>query len=665
LFGFKKTSTFEVIDFNPFKNFSCKSDTLFLDMDLTDAISKGIIIPSVNAGNKEKYFKFSFLVKNNSVSPQAFYYKIYYQNETYKLRESYKLEGRDAYNCMSSKNFYGSWENVKEQFHKTPVIPNDNSFHEVTDSFRIVGNPRDEWNYYGSESTYSELTSMQLLKVMNSIKSITDWYNNVILKAKINNISVDEQLYLDAMWIVDSERKKGEVNNRWKRNPRVGCYSFMLVVTDEKGVGEIPLTVRNVGVRDTIIDCFMNPYYYYNFSSAVMPDELMVLQSKKVLKTKASLKPEKGVYVDLFKFKEMNPDTSFFSKWCGNSENLYYGAHFEQFFHHINKNFILRNIPVVYDVTGDNYSKKKYFKNFIKYKNEDINDSYISVTKSPGKTVGWDPKNNAIYIKNPGNENVSYPVKENVGVSTRIGFTYGKYRAKIKFPYILSKDNVWNGLTCAFWLLYQDEAKWNYRDICEGEGYIPKHLDGRTDNRVKSTFYSEIDIEIVKTSRYWPKSYYVGNPKPPFENSEKNDNIVVSCTNWDLACKEPPKFNVFAGNFVANGQSYEIFRWDEWYKAQTTKYADAQSNVVGDFIYYEIDWQPDKIIWRIGRSKNDMKVIAWMDNTTTKIPDNQMIAVITQEFHDASWWPLAPWDQNYIPFPKKDIFGYVYELEVE
>jgi hypothetical protein len=42
-----------------------------------------------------------------------------------------------------------------------------------------------------------------------------------------------------------------------------------------------------------------------------------------------------------------------------------------------------------------------------------------------------------------------------------------------------------------------------------------------------------------------------------------------------------------------------------------------------------------------------------------------MVMVITQEFHDVSWWPTAPFDQNKVPFPLKDISGYIYEMEVE
>jgi hypothetical protein len=55
------------------------------------------------------------------------------------------------YNPQSSDNFYGSWENCKDEFHRTGMIPPDDAFHLVTDSFRIVGNPREEEKFFGAD----------------------------------------------------------------------------------------------------------------------------------------------------------------------------------------------------------------------------------------------------------------------------------------------------------------------------------------------------------------------------------------------------------------------------------------------------------------------------------------------------------------------------------
>jgi len=74
---------------------------------------------------------------------------------------------------------------------------------------------------------------------------------------------------------------------------------------------------------------------------------------------------------------------------------------------------------------------------------------------------------------------------------------------------------------------------------------------------------------------------------------------------------------------------------------------------------------PNKLIWRIGPEKDKMKIVCIMDNTVSSIPNNQMVPIVTQEWHSQEWWPLAPFKQNFIPFPKKDIVGKILEIEIE
>ena len=656
-------SAFMVKDFNPFSNFPGTSDTLLMQMDLSEVIVNGIAIPSANAPVDQKYFRFSFLIKNTSGNPEIFFYKIYYQNESYKFQEYSDQKGKRVYDKRSSRNFYGSWENSAEEFHKTELIPADGQYYEITDSFRIVGNPREEEKYFGSETSNFVLTNAEIYKTIERIRSSEEWLKQIQDKAIKNNLPLEEQLKLDAIWILNNDSKGGQVNNRWKRNPRTGIYSFLLVVADENQINKFPISIKNIGLKDSVEMDFMNPYYYF-LSPFKTPEDVYIAQSKKVLKTKARLDVLKGIYIDPYKFGESVENSENFNESCGNSPRLFHEAQYEQFFHYINKNIKLMNIPLVYDVVKDNYTSELYNSNKTKYENGGLLEDYYANTKDPGKTIGVDSEMKAIVIKNPGNKNAKRPVKENVGVNTRIGFTYGKYRAKIKFPELLNTDNVWNGVTCAFWLLYQDAAEWNNRCECIGSGYIPKSEEGQSAVRTPFNTYTEIDIEIVKTSEYWPGTSY-GTKEFPAEDPAVNDNLIVACTNWDLACREPANFHAGVKRLEYNGSSFDLHRWDDWYKALTSKYSDHQNNIVGDFIYYEIDWQPERIIWRIGKSKNDMKVIGYMDSSVTKIPDNQMIAVITQEFHDATWWPLSPWKQNFIPYPKNDISGYIYEIEIE
>ncbi|MBN1339582.1 MAG: hypothetical protein JXA03_09670, partial [Bacteroidales bacterium] len=381
------------------------------------------------------------------------------------------------------------------------------------------------------------------------------------------------------------------------------------------------------------------------------------------LTTFARLLPDNGIFVDELAFNQPEIKEGYFNELCGNSSLLNRYAHFEQFFHNVNTSSSYKNIPVIADVTGSGYSRKEYLANKNRYKNSERVHDKVGITHCPCKTVGFDSIQKALFILNPGNHEKQFR-KENVGIRSRIGFTYGKFRAKIKFPALLSTDNVWNGLTCAFWLIYQANAEWNNRGLCEG-GYIPKSEVGKTELRIHETPYTEIDIEIVKASKFWP-SESVSYPVLSYaDRPADNRNLIITSTNWDLACREPGLFAPGVTRISYMDQTHSLHRWDDWYKALTSKYELPHDQVVENVLFYEIEWLPERIIWRIGTSEKEMRVFGYMDNTVTRIPDNQMLMIMSQEFHYGEWWPTSPFQQNNIPFPAEDITGYLYDVVIE
>lgn len=645
--------SFIVEKFDPISNYTSSNDTIAIDMDLSDAVIKGIFIPSDTAG--EKYFITRFKIKNLSGKAQKFYYKVYFQNESYKHPETLNND----YNPAASRNFYGSWYEGQTGFHATVEIPSDGKFHEITDSIRIAGNPRNEAVFFGSLEEAKPVTEEEILTAISSIKNSTKWLDAVKQKAEKNQNTLEEQIWLDAVWTVANNREKSKGNLRWKRNPRAGVYGFLLAVTDENHIKDIPYYIRDISNKDTVSGMFINPYYYFN-----NPEENLyatLIPSKRHLKTRAILNGDNGIFINTSRFAGRYSDDDF-NKYCGQSEKYYMRAHFEQFFHHIDKSILLANIPKMYDVVNGNYTREDYKRDSIAYANSLTND-YVKITDHPGRTVGFDPEKQALFLKTPGNSEKDEFSKENVGLRTRIGFTYGKITGKVRFPKIISDDYVWNGLTCAFWMIYQGPGNWNKRSVCES-GYIPKSEPNKSTKRVKTTTYSEIDIEIVKTSKYWAESSYGYNPDYPRDDG-LNNNVTITSTNWDLACKDSEHFVLGADEISYQGEVFYPHRWDKWYKAITTKYEYPQDKTLGSIFLYEIEWKPDEIIWRIGKDKEHMKVIGYLNDKYTNIPDNQMVTVITQEFHYDWWWPLAPFNQNFIPYPEKDIYGYVYEITIE
>lgn len=628
------------VNFNPMSNFPDEK-IVALDMDLRNVVNEGIVIPS-NSQCDEPGFAFTFNAKKGQ------YYKIYYQNESYKFGDN---------DSLSNENFYGSWEDVSVGFKKVE----DSGI--VTDYLRIVGNPRDEKKYYGADLTRNNFNKESVDNVIRSIKNTPEWLASVKEKAVNNGNDLDEQLYLDAIWIINDNKNRGDVNNRFKRNPRVGEYSFMLVVCDEDALNQIPDYIQNISLTDEN-GAYVNPYSYFSKNKN---KNVKVVVSDKRLKTRAVITPEYGVFLDETQIKTNDYTVDNSNPRCSDSEEMYSNALYKQFLSHVSQQYTLRNIPLIKDVVSDDdpYTMKEYEEARTKYDSAQLQYNYPFVTDCLGSTVKLND-DNSISLINPGNDDLNDLQKESTGIMTRVGFTYGKFRGKIKFPVMLNEENIWNGLTYAFWLIYQDEHPWNNRRTSTaGGGYVDKNDDSENPVRRHDYHYSEIDIEIVKASRYWPDFYYTENENIATENPMNNNEIMYCCTNWDLATREPVKFASGINKIPYKSKTYEAMRWYDLYKALTIKSPISNEFFKEDYYYYEIEWRPNEIIWRVGPSEDKMQVVGYMNDEYTAIPNNQMLCIVTQEYHYSEWWPPIVFEQGLIPYNKSDIEGRVYEIIVE
>ena len=627
------------VNFNPMANFSDEK-IVAIDMDLKGVVNDGIVIPSVNQ-SEDGMFTFTFNAKAGQ------YYKIFYQNETYKF---------DNDNPLNNENFYGSWEDVNIGFKKVEESG------LVTDVFRIVGNPRDEKKYYGADLTKNTFNEKSVNNVINAIRNTPEWFESIKVKAKNNGNNVDKQLYLDALWIINDNKNRGDVNNRFKRNPRTGEYSFMLVLCDENALNEIPDYIKNISLADEN-GSYVNPYAYFSKNKI---KGVKTIVADKRLKTRAVITPEYGVFLDEMQIKTDDYTNDNSNPRCSDSEEMYSNALYKQFLSHVSQQYTLRNIPLVKDVVSDDdaYTMEEYEEAKTKYDSAQLQYNYPVVTDCLGSTVKLND-DNSISLINPGNDDLNNLHKESTGVMTRVGFTYGKYRGKIKFPVMLNEENIWNGLTYAFWLIYQDNHAWNNRRATAG-GYIDKNDDTENPVRHSEYHYSEIDIEIVKASRYWPRDYYLEeDTRMQAENPQHNNEIMYCCTNWDLATREPAMFASGINKIPYKRKEYEAMRWTDLYKALTTKSPISNDVFKEDYYYYEIEWRPKEIIWRIGPSPDEMVVVGYMNDEYTAIPNNQMLCIVTQEYHYSEWWPPIVFEQGLIPYNKNDIEGRVYEIVIE
>lgn len=652
-----KRSNFEVLEFKPISNFNNKinDSTFLISADLNNSVLYGVQIPSVKQLPNGKFI-FEFLL-NNHGSPQQFFYKLYYQNESYKWQNGDSLD---------AENFYGSWEEAELEFKPTPLIETNLL---VKDSFKIIGNPRDEKLYYGADPEKTFISDTLLNRIIKKVNSESDWVESIKQKAKVNKITTTEQTYLEALWSIENNFQTDSLyNNRFKRNPRMGNYKFLLVVCNGIGLSKIADEAKSIGKKNSAGN-FINPFTYFLNNEGKNLEGTKVILAKQQLAVSASLDLGAGLYVDKLKIGSSKINTSELKNNCNTSEDLRHKAQFSQYFHHINKSIEFVNVKEIRDVIAENYTREQYQNLISSYgKTKNFVHTYSSVTDCPCKTVSSDSATKSITIFNPANKPNEFK-KEHVGVISRIGFTYGKWRAKIKFPKIINDNNVWNGLTTAFWLIFQADAKWNMRRICKADvGYIPKHFPDKEESVKEArpqVTYSEIDFEILKESKYWTKEAYNSGDNYPKEDASKNNDLTICCTNWDMACQQPKDFVIGVKKLKVEGKEYEFCRWNYFNKLVTSKVAAPHAEVFNDeYYYFEIDWQPQRIIWRIGKDKNNMREICRMDGKMTAIPNNQMLMVMSQEFHYQEWWPTAPFMQNFTPFSKNNLTGKLLEVEI-
>ncbi|MGE5424339.1 MAG: hypothetical protein ACM3N9_03180, partial [Syntrophothermus sp.] len=322
---------FEVADFNPLQNWNYDSAGVVsnaenhlksINLDYNGALDNGFIIPTIHQV-KEGKFIFSFSLKNKRKQDRKFYYKIYYQNESYKFPERDPMDSTRQ-NLYAQENFYGSWEDVTVTFMETPVISGDNDYHQITGDFRIAGNPRDEKRYYSDK------------------------------------------------------------NDRWKRNPRVGRYSFLLVVTTDENLKAIPEYIKNISLMKD--GNFVHPYFYFFTGEGKNLTSTVSLRAAVELAVVAKPDPAAGIYISDGYFNNKGTG-AYFCKTCGVDPELKKNAPFEQFTHYIDASTKMANIPVIADVLKDNYSLTDYNWDRQFYTKEELVNVLATESREPCKTA--------------------------------------------------------------------------------------------------------------------------------------------------------------------------------------------------------------------------------------------------------------------------------------
>ena len=158
-------------DFGTIDSISNYNDTVIY-FDYTNAINTGFIVPS-KSQIASGYFELEFEIVNNTEKTTKYYYKLFYQNESYKFDEK-NWDG--SINPLCEENFYGSYVDVGIGFRATDELIKDEMI-TVMDSIRIVGNPRNEEKYFGNTTRYFKEVPKDKIQIkVEEIKKSKDWY---------------------------------------------------------------------------------------------------------------------------------------------------------------------------------------------------------------------------------------------------------------------------------------------------------------------------------------------------------------------------------------------------------------------------------------------------------------------------------------------------------
>jgi hypothetical protein len=439
------------------------------------------------------------------------------------------------------------------------------------------------------------------------------------------------------------------------RDPRTGSYALLAVAVpgDAFAEGNVPEAISDLRIRRH--GTFADPFHYWLHGDGARLPGVRVQRVDDAIRLHARPDPARGV---------LN---------CGTAM-----ADLQAFIHHIDPASRFDNIPVIADVAGNGFTPRQHDSAWCFTPRDAWVPTLPSVSADPCSTVRYDTAAHALELRNPA-ASAGRMIKQNTGAGTVRPFTYGRFVVHARLPALLNDSDLWNGLTNAVWLIGSDSLT-GQRRACTG-GYRVYSMGSTDGQRRERTAYSEIDFEIMKGMPLCPeRSFPPIYPQPvadpsdptrwrrslPAEVLAQRGRVAVACTNWDLACPDPPDFAIGCHDVAYEGRQFPAHRWDRDYRALTQKSMEPDSSLFGpQGCWFVIDWRPTEIIWRIGPDLEHLRVVGYMNDRVTAVPNAPMSLVVTQEFHNTAWWPGSPYEQGGIPFPAKDLVGRVFSLRVE
>lgn len=582
-------------------------------------------IPSNELDQQDLFFKFEFELQNQTFNDKL-YYVIFYQNETYKHSSTVDCE----LVFKSGENFYGSWgyqEGINSGLREINVTPFSTETHEGY--FRIRGNPRNEQLYFSGTNTQYE-----------------NW---------------QDQPTGNEDWRM----------NRWGRVPRMGDYKFILIVTSNKDFFDD---------KQFLVDV-TKPYVHNNNSAFISPFQWQYIASRansnadlntflnntSIIEscTQLTLKAKPDLSTPLK--KNSHPISPFEVRTNANSANQ----------------VVVQTVPILKgfdDFTQLEYNWNTHFYDPKFTREEEFID--VLVDSDPEQDNSFISTNSSgdseIHIVNPKSTSCTDPHREHAGINYH-RLKYGKFRGEIKFPNMFTKHNIWKGINNTYWLSRNTGGFIVGQDCMNSENshhesdieFFPYSENGN--NYYPSGINNDYDYDPQKQLDV---NKWDTHPKEGGKSALVISNFDYNCTNL----KDPiPLGNTIITNF--EGKNFAIRR-DE-IKTVIVDVNDfslvplVENSFFDHPVYYEIEWKPTEIIYRIGDSWSNLTTVGYFNSDFTLIPNIPMSLIIAQ--HQLSTFdnPDTPEDESgqpnnfnahhhkFIPLWNEDIIGRVINFSVE
>ncbi len=590
-------------------------------------------IPNFDENEEEnEYFKFSFELTNNT-SNSTLYYVIFYQNESYKYPEL----GSTLFH--SGSNFYGSWgfdESFNPGLRPITHVAQGNT-EDVVGYFRIRGNPRNELKYQS-----------QPLK-----------------------------------WTDDpNENNDSGIMGRWRKVPRVGEYKFLIVVTADPDYFSNNHRPYLVNSSDQYRNShYVSPFQWRNLTNSAWTANTAVAESNDVLKIKVH-QDVNDLGQNILSGEDINTHPRL--AWEVSIDD-------HQVINDLKKIPLHRNVD---EYTQLDYNWAAHF-----FHQDELKDVILGTGANSGDNVTNSVSEGGLLMEVPAVDDCEKePIElEKTAIKYR-PLLYGKYTIKAQIPKLYNEHDIHRGLGYAFWIPPTNTSGYDQQYCQAVRSDFDFNLEVGVANEGDKHYPNDDLFPDEGTSAYnekrqnidaWDTHHYPGIM--PYEADQlwfsftmgggKREclNIVEQPIGFDQSLLLSYPYS------EGNKGPFLIRRMEERpgpvrqapLLINTSIVHDDDINIElddddgyfsddpGYEYYYQIEWTPYEVIYRMGPSLTDLTVWAWYPCKHMAISNVYGSFSVDLKYFNSKAEAYYRHAAQFIPIPSNSIYARVKEVIIE